>query len=142
MAIRRSEAMPRLIESLPALPFEARKDVSQVCRVGGGVESWVLFFFFYSGGGGAGGRAVGYYVKRIAPVFSLVVVVVIIVVVLLVLCVLGNCLPDRTWMLRNSFSVALAPPPPSLPPTRRFSATSCAKTSRTSWSTWRESLSW
>ena len=31
MAIRRSEAMPRLIESLPALPFEARKDVSQVC---------------------------------------------------------------------------------------------------------------
>ncbi|CBN80051.2 conserved unknown protein (Partial), partial [Ectocarpus siliculosus] len=30
IAIRRSEAMPRLIESLPALPFEARKDVSQI----------------------------------------------------------------------------------------------------------------
>eukprot|EP00903_Cladosiphon_okamuranus_P021849 g20086.t1 len=30
VAIRRSEAMPRLIESLPALPFEARKDVSQI----------------------------------------------------------------------------------------------------------------
>lgn len=30
IAIRRSGAMPRLIESLPALPFEARKDVSQV----------------------------------------------------------------------------------------------------------------
>ena len=36
MAIRRSEAMPRLIESLPALPFEARKDVSQVSCGGGG----------------------------------------------------------------------------------------------------------
>ena len=41
MAIRRSEAMPRLIESLPALPFEARKDVSQV-SVGGGVVVLVL----------------------------------------------------------------------------------------------------
>lgn len=30
-AIRQSGVMPRLIESLPALPFEARKDVSQVC---------------------------------------------------------------------------------------------------------------
>ena len=29
-AIRLSGVMPRLIESLPALPFEARKDVSQV----------------------------------------------------------------------------------------------------------------
>ena len=28
--------MPRLIESLPALPFEARKDVSQVSEGGGG----------------------------------------------------------------------------------------------------------
>lgn len=34
VAIRRSEAMPRLIESLPALPFEARKDVSQVSSGG------------------------------------------------------------------------------------------------------------
>ncbi|CAM9411073.1 unnamed protein product, partial [Scytosiphon promiscuus] len=45
VAIRRSEAMPRLIESLPALPFEARKDVSQIFSnlVRKNIESFVEY---------------------------------------------------------------------------------------------------
>lgn len=45
VAIRESEVMPRLIESLPALPFEARKDVSQIFSnlVRKNIEGFVLY---------------------------------------------------------------------------------------------------